>query len=144
MEGKPIRAYTNDEGTHVASKYDLMIVWDGSIGKTARGIQGAIGSTIAALTPVIIQTEFLNAFLQLSKPIIEQTSRGTGLQHINPTTFWPLSFPLPPINEQKRLAEKLDHIMPKIDAVKERLERIPQIVKHIRQSVLNAAMEEQQ
>ena len=144
MEGKPIRAYTNDEGIHVASKYDLMIVWDGSIGKTARGIQGAIGSTIAALPPVIIQTEFLNAFLQLSKPIIEQTSRGTGLQHINPTPFWPLSCPLPPINEQKRLAEKLDHIMPKIDAVKERLERIPQIVKHIRQSVLNAAMEEQQ
>ena len=54
MEGKPIRAYTNDEGIPVASKYDVLIVWDGSIGKTARGIQGAIDSTIAALTPVII------------------------------------------------------------------------------------------
>ena len=107
MEGKPIRAYTDDEGIPVASKDDVLIVWDGSIGKTATGINGAIGSTIAALTPVIFKTEFLNAFLQLSKPIIEQTSRGTGLQHINPVDFWSLSLLLPPINEQTRIENKL-------------------------------------
>ena len=51
-----------------------------------------------------------------------------------------LEVPLPPINEQKRIAAKLYQIMPKIDGVKERLERIPQIIKHFRQSVLNAAV----
>ena len=48
--------------------------------------------------------------------------------------------PPPPLNEQKRIAAKLDQIMPKIDGVKERLERIPQIIKRFRQSVLNAAV----
>ncbi len=140
MEGKPVRAYTNDENIPVANENDVLIVWDGSIGKTTTGIKGAIGSTIAALTPVIVETNLLNAFLQLSRPVIEQTSRGTGLQHINPITFWPLQFPLPPLNEQKRIAAKLDKIIPRIDALKERLARIPQIIKRFRQAVLTAAV----
>ena len=140
MEGKQVRAYTKDKNVPVADENDVLIVWDGSIGKTATGIKGAIGSTIAALSPIIVEANFLNAFLQLSKPVIEQTSRGTGLQHINPTTFWPLQFPLPPYNEQKRITAKLDKIMPRIDALRERLDRIPQIIKRFRQSVLTAAV----
>jgi type I restriction enzyme S subunit len=140
MEGKKVRAYTKDKNVPVANKNDVLIVWDGSIGKTATGIKGTIGSTIAALTPIIVEANFLNAFLQLSKPVIEQTSRGTGLQHINPRAFWPLQFPLPPINEQKCIAAKLEKIMPRIDALKERLGRIPQIIKRFRQAVLTAAV----
>lgn len=140
MEDKQVRAYTKDKNVPVADENDVLIVWDGSIGKTATGIKGVIGSTIAALTPIIVKANFLNAFLQLSKPVIEQTSRGTGLQHINPTTFWPLQFPLPPLNEQKRIAAKLDKIMPRIDALRERIDRIPQIIKRFRQSVLTAAV----
>ena len=140
MEGKTVRAFTNDEKVPIANEDDVLIVWDGSIGKTATEMRGAIGSTIAALSPIVIRPHFLNAFLQLSKPKIEQTSRGTGLQHINPTAFWPLKFPLPPLSEQERIAAKLDHIMPKIEGVKERLERIPQIIKRFRQSVLTAAV----
>jgi type I restriction enzyme S subunit len=140
MEGKAIRAYTDDRTVPIAKEKDILIVWDGSIGKTATGLSGAIGSTIAALTPIVIPSNFLETFLKLSKPTIEQTSRGTGLQHINQTTFWPLSFPLPPLNEQKRIVAKLDKIMPRIDAVKERLIKVPAIIKRFRQSVLTAAV----
>ena len=47
---------------------------------------------------------------------------------------------LPPLNEQKRIVAKLDAIMPRIEAVKERLEKIPSILKRFRQSVLTAAV----
>lgn len=50
------------------------------------------------------------------------------------------SIPLPPLNEQKRIVAKLDQIMPRIDAVKERLDKVPAIVKRFRQSVLTAAV----
>lgn len=139
MEGKPIRKYTNDENVPIADKNDVLIVWDGSIGKTATNIKGAIGSTITALTAIVIPAKFLEYFLRTAKPFIEQTSRGTGLQHINPKTFWPLSFPLPPLNEQKRIVSKLDVIIPRIEAVKQRLEKVPNILKLFRQSVLTAA-----
>ena len=140
MEGKPIRKYTNDENVPIADKNDVLIVWDGSIGKTATNIKGAIGSTITALTAIVIPAKFLEYFLRTAKPFIEQTSRGTGLQHINPKTFWPLSFPLPPLNEQKRIVSKLDVIIPRIEAVKQRLEKVPNILKLFRQSVLTAAV----
>jgi len=47
---------------------------------------------------------------------------------------------LPPLNEQKRIVAKLDAIMPRIEAVKERLDKVPTILKRFRQSVLTAAV----
>ena len=140
MEGEPVRNYTNDPKVSIAKDDDVLIVWDGSIGKTATGLHGAIGSTIAALTPVIIPANYLEFFLKTAKPTIERTSRGTGLQHINPDTFWSLPFPLPPLNEQKRIVAKLDQIMPRVEHVKERLEKVPTLLKRFRQSILTAAV----
>jgi type I restriction enzyme, S subunit len=140
MEGKPIRTYTSDPSVPIALENDVLIVWDGSIGKTAKGLHGAIGSTIAALTPVLVPSSFLEFYLKTAKNQIEQSSRGTGLQHINPTIFWILPFPLPPLNEQKRIVAKLDQIIPRINSLQTRLDKIPSIIKRFRQSVLTSAV----
>ena len=50
---------------------------------------------------------------------------------------WPI--PLPPLNEQKRIADKLDALLARVDACRERLDRVPVILKRFRQSVLAAA-----
>lgn len=50
-----------------------------------------------------------------------------------------ISIPLPPLNEQKRIADKLDRILARVDACRERLDRIPVILKRFRQAVLAAA-----
>lgn len=47
--------------------------------------------------------------------------------------------PLPPFNEQKRIADKLDALLARVDACRERLDRIPAILKRFRQAVLAAA-----
>jgi len=47
--------------------------------------------------------------------------------------------PLPPFNEQKRIADKLDPVLGRVDACRERLDRGPAILKRFRQSVLAAA-----
>lgn len=47
--------------------------------------------------------------------------------------------PLPPLNEQRRIVAKLENILRKLDASKERLDKIPVILKRFRQSVLAAA-----
>jgi type I restriction enzyme S subunit len=139
MEGRPIRSFTNDISMPIASEKDILVVWDGSIGKTATGLKGAIGSTIAALTPFLVETAYLESFIKFSKPYIEQTSRGTGLQHINPDYFWTLQVPLAPLTEQRRIVEKLDRLLHKVNDSKERLEKIPAILKRFHQSVLAAA-----
>jgi len=66
--------------------------------------------------------------------------QGAAQGGINRKFVTNTTIPLPPLNEQKRIAAKLDKIMPKIDALRERLDRIPQIIKRFRQSVLTAAV----
>ena len=48
--------------------------------------------------------------------------------------------PLPPLAEQIRIADKLDALLSRVDAGRERLERVPKLVKRFRQSVLSAAV----
>lgn len=48
---------------------------------------------------------------------------------------------LPPLDEQKRITEKLDSLLTRVDSCQTHLERVPQILKRFRQSVLAAAME---
>lgn len=51
-----------------------------------------------------------------------------------------IAIPMPSLNEQKRIVERLDKITPRIDAVKSRLEKIPSLIKRFKQSILNAAV----
>lgn len=48
-------------------------------------------------------------------------------------------FVLPPLNEQIHIANKLDCLLAKVDAVQVRLDKIPTLLKRFRQSVLAAA-----
>lgn len=51
-----------------------------------------------------------------------------------------VEIPLPPSAEQKILAEKLDLLLAQVKETKSRLERIPEILKQFRQSVLSDAV----
>jgi len=50
-----------------------------------------------------------------------------------------IDFPLPPLNEQKRIVEKLEKLLGKVETAQERLDKIPIVLKRFRQSVLAAA-----
>lgn len=50
-----------------------------------------------------------------------------------------ITVPLAPLLEQKRIADKLDALLARVDACRERLDRVPAILKRFRQSVLAAA-----
>lgn len=49
-------------------------------------------------------------------------------------------FPVPPLAEQKNIAEKLDTLLAQVDNTKARFEKIPQILQRFRQAVLAAAV----
>lgn len=71
---------------------------------------------------------------------ITEFSSGIGQPNVNGTKLKNLIVPLPPLAEQKVIAEKLDILLAKVDSTKARLERIPEILKSFRQSVLAAAV----
>lgn len=141
MEGGELRAYTNDPKVPRSTEKDVLLVWDGSIGKCASGISGAIGSTIVAITPMgSIPTRFIEYFIKNKRSYILQNSTGTGLQHINKNFFKDCIFQLPPLQEQKRIVAKLDGLFAHLEEVKTRLDKIPQLLKDFRQAVLTKAV----
>jgi type I restriction enzyme S subunit len=139
MEGKPARFFTDDSKMVVANKNDVLVVWDGSIGKCTSGMEGAVGSTIVALTPIEVEARFIEAFIKYSRRTLLDTSRGTGLQHINQDVFWNLSVPVAPLAEQKRIVAKLESVLEKVEVCQQRLARIPKLIDRFRQSVLATA-----
>jgi type I restriction enzyme, S subunit len=80
---------------------------------------------------------FLNA--PLVRQEIELQSSGTTRRRISRSNLAQLELPVPPVPEQKRIADKLDAVLARVDACRERLDRVPTILKRFRQSVLAAA-----
>lgn len=76
---------------------------------------------------------------QEGQELILATFHGAAQGGISSEFIDAVRIPLPPLAEQQRIVEKLDAILPRIKAAKERLEKVPAILKRFRQSVLAAA-----
>lgn len=84
------------------------------------------------------------AHYALRSPEFQKTltlnSTGTTVSGIKAATLKGLLIPVPPLAEQKVIANKLDTLLAQVENTKARLERIPKILKRFRQSVLAAAV----
>ncbi|POP54260.1 restriction endonuclease subunit S [Zhongshania marina] len=65
---------------------------------------------------------------------------GSATNYIKMGNFESYSLSLPPLAEQKVIADKLDELLAQVDTLKARLDAIPAILKRFRQSVLAAAV----
>ena len=64
---------------------------------------------------------------------------GTTRLKLTQGSMRKIPVPLPPLYEQHRIVEKLDKLLPKVEACKKRLDKIPTILNRFKQSVLAAA-----
>ncbi|MEH6456893.1 MAG: restriction endonuclease subunit S [Cocleimonas sp.] len=64
---------------------------------------------------------------------------GSATNYLKIGNFKSYSLPIAPLKEQIRIANKLDSILAKVDTAQARLDKIPNILKRFRQSVLAAA-----
>lgn len=72
--------------------------------------------------------------------LIESLGTGTTVKGIRLEILKGLEFPLPPLAEQKVIADKLDELLAQVESTKARLDAIPALLKSFRQSVLAAAV----
>ncbi|KXS53719.1 MAG: Type I restriction modification DNA specificity domain protein [Marinobacter sp. T13-3] len=79
-------------------------------------------------------------FYQLRFLPLNQLNRATAIPGLNRKDAYSQEIALPPLAEQKAIADKLDTLLAQVENTKARLERIPQILKRFRQSVLAAAV----
>lgn len=70
---------------------------------------------------------------------ISNASTGIAVANVNARKLAEIRVPIAPLNEQKRIADKLDALFARIDACSDRLKRVPLLLKRFRQAVLAAA-----
>jgi type I restriction enzyme, S subunit len=87
-------------------------------------------------------SRFLHFFIQshlVQSKIEDMQSGSTNQVELSRKQVLETAIPLPPLNEQKRIADRLDLLLTRIDKAKIHLDRIPPLLKRFRQSVLAIA-----
>ncbi len=101
-----------------------------------------VSSAFTILRNSKISDKYLWLFLGWNKEFLDYLGNNcTGTMY--PTTsdevISSFKIPLAPLNEQKRIVEKLEKLLGKVEAVQARLNKIPAILKRFRQAILAAA-----
>jgi type I restriction enzyme, S subunit len=100
---------------------------------------GLADNNVMAVVPLLNESDrYLHYFLRTVD--LSDLSRSTTVPSVRKGDIEDLITPLPPLAEQKVIADKLDTLLAQVDNTKARLERIPQILKRFRQSALAAAV----
>jgi type I restriction enzyme, S subunit len=87
-------------------------------------------------------SRFLHFFIQshlVQSKIEEMQSGSTNQVELSRKQVLETAIPLPPLNEQKRIADRLDLLLTRIEKAKTHLDCIPPLLKRFRQSVLAIA-----
>jgi type I restriction enzyme S subunit len=88
----------------------------------------------------LIHRDFLKVFfLWDTNRIKQQKGSGSTMLHVTKKSMEERAIPLPPLNEQRRIAAKLDTTLAAVDACRQRLDGVAVILKRFRQVVLAAA-----
>jgi type I restriction enzyme S subunit len=120
----------------------VVAMYGATIGKTSiLGIDATTNQACAVAVPypAVMTSEYLFHYLSSQREAFVDAGKGGAQPNISQRVIrdWPI--PLAPLPEQKRIVDKLDALLGRVDACRERLDRVPGILKRFRQSVLAAA-----
>ncbi|PHR54942.1 MAG: hypothetical protein COA43_15945 [Robiginitomaculum sp.] len=88
-----------------------------------------------------INPYFLRYYLINSKVYAESKASGTTFLELSGKKAGKLSFPIAPLNEQKRITDKIDSLFDRKNKAKKALDAIPALLNQYRQSILAAAFQ---
>jgi type I restriction enzyme S subunit len=86
------------------------------------------------------EPSFAYYYLKHKKDYIESQASGTTFKEISGKKLGEIDFILPPLPEQQRIVAKLDAVFGHLDSLREKLDRIPELLKNFRQQVLTKAV----
>ena len=129
------------EPTKIAEAGDILLSVRAPVGPTNMAVEKCcIGRGLASVRAYepIDSTYLLYCFRNIESWLSQQGT-GTTFTAISGDFIRSLGIMIAPINEQKRIADKLDNLLARVDACRERLDHVRLILKRFRQSVLSAA-----
>jgi len=125
---------------------DILVSRAGSVGISTRIVETPCDTVFASylirFKPLNgIHPKYVELYLKTNGywKSISEFSAGIAVPNVNASKLANLRIPIAPVNEQHRIVAKLEKLLAKVDKCKERLDKIPAILKRFRQSVLAAA-----
>ena len=131
-----------ERSSYLASKGQVLIIWDGSnAGEFVEGEDGIVSSTMAAAEYLAnINKSFYWYLCQCLEPEMRRHAVGMGIPHVNGTELKNSVIVLPTKGEQENIANFLDHETAKIDTLIDKQQQLIQLLKEKRQAVISHAV----
>jgi type I restriction enzyme S subunit len=130
-ENKPTKFVKISKEIVVVNDGDLILLWDGSnAGEFFLGKKGVLSSTMVKFKvkeETDISTKFLFYSLKMKENYLQSQTKGTGIPHVDGNVLDNIKIPLPPLPEQRKIAEILstvDEALQKVDEAIQRTERL--------------------
>ncbi|NVZ39906.1 restriction endonuclease subunit S [Pseudomonas sp. 21615526] len=92
------------------------------------------------IVPDGIDKHYLYYYLKYIKPVAENLATGTTFKELSGSAAMKLPFVVAPSREQERIAKKLDKLFERIEKCREKLDRVPAILKKLREAIVSEAV----
>ncbi len=140
QKNEDIRFVENKGQRYFASKSDIVMVRYGTPGLVGRGIEGIIANNLFKinLDQKIANNDFFEHLLKSSfvQNKLQSGSASTTMPAINFSTLNTVVIPLPPLEEQKKIADILSTVDKKIAFVEENISVTEELKKGLMQKLL--------
>jgi type I restriction enzyme S subunit len=123
---------------------DILIGMDGDFNVSRwKGPVGLLNQRVCRikLNTNLYDDKFLFLCLQPYLNAINSETSSVTVKHLSSRTIQETPLPLPPLNEQKRIVNKIEELLSELDHAVESFKKIQQQLKIYRQAVLKAAFE---
>jgi type I restriction enzyme S subunit len=127
---------------YVVENGDVLVGMDGNFGCYEwSGGEALLNQRVCKLIPQenYLYRKFLLFGINGYLKAIQDATSSVTVGHLSSRDIQRIPFPLPPLNEQRRIVAKLEKLLGRADTAQARLTTIPRTLKRFRQSVLAAA-----
>ncbi|WP_342647393.1 restriction endonuclease subunit S [Mucilaginibacter sp. CSA2-8R] len=116
LEKHQIRHYAIASEAIMINEKSLAMVWDGArSGLAFKGKEGALGSTLMKITPILVNEIYIYYYFQFIRDYIKNNTKGTGIPHVDPQILFKTKIPLPPTEEQERIVQQIEELFSELD-----------------------------
>lgn len=132
-----------DERFHLKNG-DILVSWSATLDVFVwEGGEAYVNQHIFKVVPSEhLENRFIRYALKLSiqELLNSEHLHGTTMKHVNRKPFLAHPVPIPPLNEQKRIADKIDTLFTQLDKGERIVREVQKLLTRYRQSVLKSAV----